>query len=430
MPELSPPSRPSSARPTANLPGRGLPAIRGRRVRSADAARPAPDVTARPAPISVLELLVSSQLGGGPAHVVDLLAGLDPKDFRVTVGAPAGGPYLERFRAGGAQVVEVAAHRLSPFTLGKLTRLIREREIRVVHSHGKGAGLYGRLAARRAGIAAVHTFHRVHYDRYPPGVRSAYLAMERGLARITHTIIHVSASQAAEAGPLGLAPAERARIIVNGIDGARVRAQCRPREGARTALALNPAALVLGTVARFDPVKGLETLLEAMARLRQRRPGAVCLVVGDGPESGRLRAQARRLGLGGTVVWTGPLPDAARYFAALDLYVTASLGEGLPLGVLEAMASSLPVVATRVPGHVDAVVDGVTGLLVPPRDASALAEAADALLADGARRLRMGEAAREHVAREFSAARMTAEVADEYRRAAASLRGEPHLRGV
>jgi glycosyltransferase involved in cell wall biosynthesis len=387
-------------------------------------------VAGRPAPIPVLELLVSSQLGGGPAHVADLLAGLDPKEFCVTVGAPAGGPYFERFREAGAEVVDVAADRLSPFTLGKVTRLIREREIRVVHSHGKGAGLYGRLAARRAGVAAVHTFHGLHYDGYPPGARSAYIAMERGLARITHTIIHVSASQAERAGPLGLVPAERARVIVNGIDAARVRAQLRPREGARTALGLDPTALVLGTVARFDPVKGLETLLEAMGRLRQRRPGAVCLVVGDGPESGRLRARARRLGLGGTVVWAGPLPDAARYFAALDVYVTASLGEGLPLGVLEAMASGLPVVATRVSGHVDTVADGVTGLLVPPRDPPALAEAADALLADGARRLRMGEAARERVVREFSVARMTAEVGDVYRRAAASLHGEPHFGGV
>jgi glycosyltransferase involved in cell wall biosynthesis len=257
-----------------------------------------------------------------------------------------------------------------------------------------------------------------------------YLAMERRLARMTHTLIHVSASQAEGARLVGLAPAERTRVIVNGIDASRVRAQLRPREVARAALGLDPAALVLGTVARFDPVKGLETLLEAMERLRQRRPGAACLVVGDGRESGRLRARARRLGLGGTVVWAGPLPDAARYFAALDLYVTASLGEGLPLGVLEAMAAGLPVVATRVPGHVDTVADGITGLLVPPRDPDALAEAADLLLADRARRLRMGEAARERVVREFSAARMTAEVADVYRRAAASLRGAPSGRGV
>jgi glycosyltransferase involved in cell wall biosynthesis len=110
--------------------------------------------------------------------------------------------------------------------------------------------------------------------------------------------------------------------------------------------------------------------------------------------------------------------------------VTASLGEGLPLGVLEAMAAGLPVVATRVPGHVDAVAEGVTGLLVPPRDSGALAAAAETLLADGARRRQMGEAARARVERDFSAARMTAEVAGVYRRAAASLEGALQGRGV
>jgi glycosyltransferase involved in cell wall biosynthesis len=87
------------------------------------------------------------------------------------------------------------------------------------------------------------------------------------------------------------------------------------------------------------------------------------------------------------------------------------------------MAAGLPVVATRVAGHVDTVADGVTGLLVAPRDSGALAEAVDALLADGAQRLRMGEAARARVVRDFSLARMTAEVAEVYRQAAASLRG-------
>ena len=106
----------------------------------------------------------------------------------------------------------MAADRLSPFTLGKVTRLIREREIRVVHSHGKGAGLYGRLAARRAGVAAVHTFHGVHYAGYPPGARTAYLAMERAAGpQHPHRSSTCPRARPRRRGPLGLAPAERAR---------------------------------------------------------------------------------------------------------------------------------------------------------------------------------------------------------------------------
>lgn len=366
--------------------------------------------------IAVLELLVSSHLGGGPAHVEALVRRLDPAEFAVTVGAPAGGPFVERFRAAGADVVEVAADRLSPRTLARVGRLIRARGAAVVHSHGKGAGLYGRLAARRAGAAAVHTFHGLHYAGYPPGARAAYLALERALARRSHTLIHVSASQAAAARPLGLAPTDRSRVIVNGIDIARVEADALPRARARAELGVPPDGAVLGTVARFDPVKALEVLLEAVPRL----PGATLVVIGDGPEAASLRARARGLGLEARVVFAGARPDAARWFAALDAYVSVSRGEGLPLALVEAMATGIPVIASRVSGHVDTVTDGETGILVPVDDPAALAAAAAALLGDPARARALGAAGRTRARRDFSVDRMAAEVAEVYRRAAAA----------
>jgi glycosyltransferase involved in cell wall biosynthesis len=152
--------------------------------------------------------------------------------------------------------------------------------------------------------------------------------------------------------------------------------------------------------------------------------------VGDGPERDTLRALARTLAPGDGVVFAGAIPDAARVLPVVDLYVTASRREGLPLAVLEAMACGLPVLATAAPGHVDAVEPEVTGRLVPLDDAPGLAAAAALLLRDPALRARMGRAGRERVERHFSHARVLAEVADLYRAAVGFPAGGPPTRSV
>jgi glycosyltransferase involved in cell wall biosynthesis len=328
--------------------------------------------------------------------------------------------------AAGADFEPVAADRLSPRALRDTIRLVHTRRIQVIHSHGKGAGLYGRIAARLTGAAAIHTFHGIH----PAGYGALYLPLERALARWSFAVVHVSESQAAEARALGLAPAGRTRVIVNGVDAASVQAAAARGPLSRAALGLGPDALVLATVARFDPVKDLDVLLRALPLLAARVPEAQLLIVGDGPERDSLRALARTLGPGARVVFAGALAGAARVLPLVDLYVTASRREGLPTAVLEAMACGLPVLATEAPGHVDAVDPEVTGRLVPLDDVPALAAAAAALLRDPVLRARMGRAGRERVERRFARARMLAEIADLYRAAAGFPAGSPPTRSV
>jgi glycosyltransferase involved in cell wall biosynthesis len=372
-------------------------------------------------PVRVLELLVSTDLGGGPAHVRDLVAGLAGPEFRFTVAGPAGGALVPALISAGADFAPVAADRLSPGALRATIRLVREHRVQVIHSHGKGAGLYGRTAAWLTGAAAIHTFHGIH----PAGYSSLYLPLERALAHRSFAVVHVSESQAAEARALGLAPPGRTRVIVNGVDAEQVRAAAARAPLSREALGLAPGALVLGTIARFDPVKGLDVLLRALPSLLERVPEAQLLIVGDGPQRDALRALARVVDPGGRVVFAGALPEAARALPLVDLYVTAARREGLPLAVLEAMACGRPVLATRTPGHVDAVEPEVTGRLVPVDDVPGLAAAAAALLGDPALRARMGEAGRARVEARFARARMVAETGALYREAAAFSRRAP-----
>jgi len=379
-------------------------------------------------PLRILELVVSTDLGGGPSQVNELVTRLPREEFAVTVAGPPGGVYAGIFVEGGARFVSIATDRLARRPFLDVLHLIRREGIDLVHSHGKGAGVYGRLAARVARVPAVHTFHGIHYAGYRAGLGRAYLALERRLARLTKAIVHVSESQAVEAAALGLAPPTSSCVIVNGIDAARIVASARPRVEARRALELDQEALVVGTVARFDPVKRLDVLLRAFALVSAMHPAARLVIVGDGPERARLSALAVSLGIEDRVRFPGFIAEASRLLAALDLYASASRKEGLPLAIIEAMAYGLPVVATRVPGHVDVVAQGVTGLLVTPDDHRELGQVMLDLLADPRRRAEMGAAGRRRVEERFSAFRMAAETADLYRATAGRFAGGGVLR--
>jgi glycosyltransferase involved in cell wall biosynthesis len=367
--------------------------------------------------IRVLQLLTATALGGGPRQVYHLVRRLPRDEFDVGVGGPENRRYREHLDALGVALVPIAVDTLRgfPLTLRRTLRLIREARADVVHTHGKGAGVYGRWAARIAGVPAVHTFHGIHYEGYSRVGRRAYLALERSLSRLTHTVINVSAGQETEALALGVSRPGRSAVVVNGIDVDELDA-CAPWD--RTTRGLPSDTVVLGCVARFDPVKRHDVLVRALARLTPRRPRVRLLLVGGGPEEERIRKLAVELAMpAGAIVLAGEIGWQTTPYRAMDLYVTASAKEGLPLAPLEAMASRLPVIASDVPGHREVVGHGETGLLVAPEDDKALAEAIESLLDDGERRAGMGRAGRERVLRDFAIGPMVEKTAAIYRAA-------------
>jgi len=233
--------------------------------------------------------------------------------------------------------------------------------------------------------------------------------MERGwrywLNRITHPwtdqVICVS-PQVADffVDHVGI-PRQKIIFIPNGVDLQNLK-DLPDKLQARARLALPPDQVLVGTVARLDPVKRLDVLLQALRSLSD--VGAV--VVGDGPERVILIEVSERLKLTERIFFVGHQEDVWPWLAALDVFVLCSDWEGMSNALLEAMAARLPVVATAVGGTPDVVVDGVTGLLVPPRDPPALAKAVVRLLRDPDLRHRMGEAGRERVEEHFSLERM------------------------
>jgi glycosyltransferase involved in cell wall biosynthesis len=369
--------------------------------------------------IRVLHLLVTTSPGGGPKHVYDLVRHLPRDEFEVVVAAPRDGVFFNRFRDLDVTLVELPLSRLGVRHLPLTVRLCRGCRIDIVHTHGKGPGLYGRLAARALGIPAVHTFHGIHYSNYGWLSQRLYLALERRLAAMTQTVINVSRSQEAEGLALRLFRSEQSAVVINGIDIEDMDRAIRESPVRRESLGLGADDFVLGCVSRWDPVKRFEILLQGVRRLAGRIPRLALLLVGGGGEEARIRRLVSETGLQDRVIFTGFLGSPARVYGMLDLYVATSLKEGLPLAPLEAMAASLAVVATDVPGHRDVVVRGQTGLLVPPEDSAALAEAITSLAADPDRRRRMGEAGRARVLAHFAIQSTAAKTADVYRSAIA-----------
>src|SRR5262249_25521014 len=183
--------------------------------------------------------------GGAPKPVLDLVRKLRADGFEVIIAAPRDGVFFDRFSELGISMVELPLSRLGIHHLPLTMQLIRGQRIDIVHTHGKGPGLYGRLAARAFGIPAVHTFHGIHYGSYSTAGQDLYLSLERRLSRLTHTVINVSRSQEIEGLALHLFEPEQSVVVVNGIDVDELERTIRHSAIRRETLGLSPDHFVL-----------------------------------------------------------------------------------------------------------------------------------------------------------------------------------------
>ena len=299
--------------------------------------------------------------------------------------------------------------------LRALARLLRARRPRVVHTHMAKAGALGRIAAWRSKVpVVVHTFHgHVLEGYFSRPVSAAYVAAERSLARISHAFIAVSPAVRDELLSLGIGRPSQWRVIPVGLDlGDLLEADGDPVAG-RRALGLPEDGPVVGIVGRLVPVKDHATFLEAAARIRRERPDVTFVVAGHGELRTSLEARARRE-LGDRCRFLGWVKDLRSLYGAIDVAVLTSRNEGTPVALIEAAAASTPVVATRVGGVADVVVDGRTGLLCPPGDPAAVYAAVLELLGNPARARGMGAAARESVRERFTIERLANDLAGLY----------------
>jgi glycosyltransferase involved in cell wall biosynthesis len=280
---------------------------------------------------------------------------------------------------------------LHPRLPWRLARLFGELQADIVHTHNDRPLLYAAPAARWARIARV--IHTKHGRGAGNSRRQNFLVCLA--ARLTDRFVCVSTDCARLAAEQGV-PAGRIAVIRNGIDLQAFAAAGPCADG--------PAVIV----ARLCPDKDVATLLEAVAIVTRSVPGFRLWIAGDGPCRTDLQQHADRLGLAEQVRFLGLVRDVPALLAQASMYVLSSVTEGVSLTLLEAMASGLPIAATRVGGTAEVLEDGVTGLLVPPRDPAALAAALVQLQREPALGRALGQAGRRRVGADFDIRAMVA----------------------
>lgn len=357
----------------------------------------------------VLQVVLSLAPGGTERLVIEISKRIHPALHTTVCCLDEPGAWASELEEAGIEVIALRRRPGFHPSLGRRIGDVAEASgATVLHCHHYSPFVYGCLAGlTRPGLRLVYTEHGRLSDAPTSSKRKL---VNRLLVRCPADIAVVS-QELRDYLAMGGFPADRVNVIYNGIEpGPEPKATDRHR--ARGALGLPASAVVFGTVARLDPVKDLITLIEAFEIAHLNVPNSVLVIVGNGSERAALEARARALGISSHVRLVGMRSDVRALLPAFDAYVNSSISEGVSLTILEAMAAGLPVVATRVGGTPEVVIDG-TGVLVPPRHPAALASALVELARSSECGIDMGRAGRRRVLTTFSLDRMV----DDYVRA-------------
>ena len=300
----------------------------------------------------------------------------------------------------------------------RLKRYFRENRFDVVHTHSSMAGIIGRFAARAAHVpVVVHTVHGHAFHPHEKAYRNRlYILLERLAARRSDRIFAVAQAMIDQCVAAHVAPAELYKVVYSGMDTQRFTTARRDME-LRRRLGIPDDARTIVTVARLFPLKGYEFVLPAAERIAARYSDTHFLIVGDGPMHDELIARIRKVGLERRFHFAGLVPPdtVADYLAQGELLWHLSLREGLPRAVVQSLACGIPAIGFALDGTPEVLENGETGFAVEPENVDAVVSATETLWDDDALRVRMGDAGRRRVLRQFDWRRMAEILLQEYR---------------
>ena len=350
-------------------------------------------------PTHVMQIIDSMSLGGAEVLLRDLTKALLVNDYRVSVFYNTEGPIAKDISALGVPIERLPKlGRIDPGLLLRIFNKINRSKPDIVHTHLFKSDIHGRLAARMAGTPVIiSTLHNCHSWAKNPILGGIYGAS----ARLADHIIAVSDEVRDYAIRYTHISPSKVTTIANAIPLARFGNNRSAGEAIRREYGVPMDAPLIGIIARLTEQKDHDNFLHSAQGILENAPNAYFLIVGNGPLESDLKAMAVSLGIQKSVIFCGIRQDIPAVMAALDILVFSSRWEGLPVALLEGMASSLPIVATNVGGVPGVIENGETGFLVPPSSPDLLANACLVLIKDPELKKRMGKAGYTHVQEKY-----------------------------
>lgn len=360
----------------------------------------------------ILYFITRPDIGGAQAHVQHLISGFRER-YQVALAIGWSGPLSERVGALGVDIHEVSGmtRSINPLSDVQAVRgavsLIRRIQPDIIHAHSSKAGIIARIAGAICRVPTVFTAHGWAFSPgTPPLRRRIALLSERLVAPLSTRLICVAENDRQLALKSGVGRPDQLVTIRYGIEDCVV-PEAQPE--------LSPLRLIM--VARFSEQKDQPTLLRALAQLKNQGvplDGVHLDLVGSGPDMAQSQALAQELGIGEQVSFLGDRQDVPDLLGRSQIFVLSTHYEGLPISILEGMRAGLPIVASAVNGVPEEIDGGKTGLLVPPTDVAALAQALQNLIQSPDLRQQMGRASQVKFRQEFTMERMLKETSDVY----------------
>lgn len=360
--------------------------------------------------IRILQTIRQGQIGGGESHLLSLVENLDRTRFEPVVLSFTDGPMVDRLKQMGVQTEVIFTEK--PFDISKwkkVKQFIQQNDISLVHAHGTRANSNVFWATRKLKLPLVYTIHGWSFhDDQQPLIRKIRVMGEQLLTNKSDVNISVSASNQ-QTGKKYF-PKFNSVVINNGIDQKKFD-PTRTFKNIRQELNIAEDATLLLFVARFIHQKQPLKLIEAFAKAQQQNPKLQLLMVGDGDQKATALQMVKDLNIENKVIFQPFRQDVPDVLKAADIFILPSLWEGLPIGLLEAMAMGKAIIGTQVDGTSEVIRDNENGVLISTDGLEGnLAKAIVGLAADSELRRRLGEAARNTVSASFSAGNMTREI--------------------